>query len=220
MDDQNKDKELELTPEERTAEEEATKEVNEDELREKLAGDLGIDPNEQSDLLDKLVERERQQRQNFSKVIKQKISWREKAQKLPETPKGDAGGKGKSQSKETPDINALVSQTVKDILEARDIETLGLSDDLKAEVKDLAKLKGISVREAAQLPYILSRKSEIEKAERIKAATPTRSNKGTYTVNVDPSKPLNPDDFKTPDGNMDVKAWNEAKALRAKYRSQ
>lgn len=218
MDENNK--ELELTPEERTAEEEAAKEVTSDELRAKIADELGINPDEQSELLDKLVEREDKRNREFKNVIRQKRDWREKAQRASETPKGDAGGKGKSQNNETPDIGALVSQTVREVLEARDIESLGLSDELKAEVKDLAKVKGISVREAAQLPYIQSRKAEIEKAERIKQATPKRSNNGTYTVTYDASKPLNPEDFKTPDGNLDVKAWKEAKAARAKYRNQ
>lgn len=217
MDEQNKD--LELTPEERTAEEEAQKEVNEDELRDKLAEDYGIDAEKQPELLNKLVEREKLNRQRLSGAIKQKISWREKAQKPSETPKGNAGGQGKSQSKETPDIDALFEQKFNERMEARDLEALGLPDDLRTEVKDLAKIKGISVREAANLPYIKSRKEEIERTERIKNATPTRSGRGSNTVVVDPSKPLNPDDFKTSDGNIDVKAWNEAKAQRARHRN-
>lgn len=218
MDNEQKDKELELSPDEQIAEEEATKEVNEDELREKLAGDLGIDPDEQSDLLDKLVEREKLQRQRLSGAIKQKISWRERA-RTSEKPKGDAGGKGKSQKQEMPDIDTLVDQKLNERFEARELAELNLSDDLKAEVKDLAKLKGISIREAAQLPYIQSRKTELEQKARLEAATPKRSNKGSYTVSYDPAKPLNPNDFRTPDGNMDVKAWQEAKAARARHRT-
>lgn len=212
-----KDKENLVPTEEQIAEEEATKEVAEDELREKLAEDLGVDPDEQSDLLDKLVQREKAHRGKLSDAIRQKISWRDKVQKTSEKPK-DNPKEGVNPNKETPNIDELLEQKLNERLEKKELEDLDLSDDLKAEVKDLAKLKGISVREAAKLPYITSRKEEIEREERIKAASPKRSNKGSYVSNYDPSKPLNPEDFdfNTPEG---VKAWNEAKAARDKYRA-
>lgn len=218
MDEPNKDQKLELSPEEQKAEEEATKEVNDDELRSKLAEDLGINPEEQADLLNKMVEREKLNRQRLSGAIKQKITWREKAQKqLPNQTKGDARGGDTSQQ---PDLDKLVDQKLNERLDARELVSLGFSDDLQAEVKDLARLKGISVRDAAQLPYIQSRKAEAEKAARIVSATPKRSNNGKYTVSYDPAKPLDINDFKTPDGKIDTEAWKEAKAARAKHRSQ
>src|SRR5690606_39127850 len=97
---------------------------------------------------------------------------------------------GKSPNKEEmPDIEKLVDAKLREREEARDLEALAFPDDLKAEVKDLAKLKGISVREAAQHPYILTRKEEIEREERIKNATPKRSKKGAYAPSYDPAKP-------------------------------
>ncbi len=216
--DDDKDKELEVSPEEQKAEEEAQKEVVEDEIRGKLAEDLGIDPKEQSELLDKLVEREKSHREKLSGAIKQKISWREKARATSEKPK-DNPKEGEPPDKETPDIDKLVDQKLAERFEARELEELALPDDLKAEVKDLAKLKGISVREAAQLPYLKARKEEIEREERIKNATPKRSNKGSSVVETDPSKPLNPEDFdfSTEEGR---KAWREARAARDKFREQ
>lgn len=215
--DEDKNKDLELTPEERTAEEEATKEVNIDELKDKLAEDFGLDPDTDEELLDKLIEREKSHREKLSGAIKQKINWRTKftSKKPEENPTEDK----KSNKGETPDIDRLLDAKFAERMEERDLQELNLSDDLKTEVKDLAKLKGISVREAAQLPYILQRKEVIEKEERIKNATPTRSNKGSYTASVDPSKPLNPADF---DFNSEegVKAWKEAKAAREKHMSQ
>lgn len=217
MDTEEKEK-IEITPEEQIAEQEAQKEVVEDELREKLAEDLGINPDEQSDLLDKLVEREKTNREKLSGAIKQKINWREKFQKTSEKPK-DKPKEGNDPNKETPDVDELVDRKLAERLEARDLESLSLPEDLRAEVKDLAKLKGISVREAANLPYIKLRKEEIEQEERIKNATPKRSNKGAYTQDIDPSKPLNPEDFdfNTEEGR---KAWKDAKAAREKYRAE
>ena len=200
-----KDKNLELTPEEQTADAEATKEVNEAELRTKIAEEMGIDPEIDSELLDKLVKREKEQREKLSGAIKQKISWREKAKKPPV----------KKDDKETPDVSTLVANTVKESLEARDLETISASDEIKTEIKELAKLKGISVREAAKLPYIVNRIKEEEKEQRILNATPKRSNKGNYAVNYDPTKPLDPADFAL-DTEEGRKAWAEAKAARHK----
>ncbi len=216
MDDQNQNKteeELKITPDEQKAEEEFQKEVSEDEIRSKIAEDLGIDPEEQSELLDKLVEREKAHREKLSGAIKQKISWREKALQASGKPKENPE-EGKTQ--DLPDIESLIEKKLAERLEAKELEELALPDELKQEVKDLAQLKGISVREAAQLPYIQARKEEIEREERIKSATPKRSKAGSYLPNIDLSKPLNPEDFNlsTEEG---VKAWREARAARERF---
>lgn len=216
-------KDLEVSPEEQKAEEEAQKEVKDDELREQLSESLGIDAEdeENEELLDKLVEREKSQREMLSGAIKQKINWREKAQKASKEPE-DTPGKGDSPNDKKggePDIDKLVDQKLNERFEARELDSLELTDELKEEVKELAKLKGISVREAAKLPYILSRKEEVEQEERLKKATPKRTKKGSYAPSYDPAKPLNPDDFNF-DTKEGVKAWQEAKAARAKYEAQ
>ena len=219
MDPDKKD-EVIVSPEEQTAEEEATKEVQDEELRAKVAEDLGVDPEDedQKELLDKIVAREKSHREKLSGAIKQKISWREKVQKASGKPK-DKPEDGKGQDKETPNVDELVDRKVDERLEARDLETLDLPDELKEEVKKLAKLKGISVRAASQDPYIKFKKDEMDREARITAATPKRSNKGSYTPSVDPSKPLNPADFdfNTEEGR---KAWNDAKAARRKHEAQ
>lgn len=202
-----KDKNLELTPEELKAEEESTKEVPETELKEKLAEEFGIDPETDAELLEKLVNREKAQREKLSTAIRQKRDWREKAKKQLPVKKDEKG---------TPDVNELVARTVKETLEERDLETVTASDEIKTEIKELAKLKGISVRAAAKLPYIVNRIQEDEKDKRIEDATPKRSNRGAKTVKYDPSKPLDPADFAldTPEGQ---KAWQDAKAARRNH---
>lgn len=205
--DENKN-DIVVSPDELKADEEIQKGVTDDELRGKVAEEFGLNPETDTEMLDKLVAKEKSHHEKLSNAIKQKISWRTKVT----TVKPDNG------SKETPNIEEIVSTKLTQVLEERDLNSLGLSDELKAEIKDLAKLKGISVREAAELPYIRSRKEETEREERIKKATPTRSGNGGYVSNVDPSKPLNPVDFdlNTEEGR---KAWNEAKKVREKYRN-
>jgi hypothetical protein len=217
IEEEEEEEEAELTPEEKEAEQAALADVKDDDLREKLAADLGIDPEEDSELLNKVVAREKAQRERLSGAIKQKISWREKAKSSSNKP--DEKSKGGNAKPEIPDIEALVEQKLNERMEAQDLKSLELPDDLKEEVKTIAKAKGISIREAAQDPYIKFRKDEMEREERIKQASPKRSNKGTYTTNIDPSKPLNPSDF---DLNTDEgrKAWKEAKAAREKHLSQ
>jgi hypothetical protein len=216
---EEENKSQEVSQEEQDAENEALKEVKDDELREKIAEDLGIDPDDedQSDLLDKVVEKERLNREKLSGAIKQKIAWRERAE-LPKKPKVNPE-EGNTQNQGTPDVEQLVDQKLNEKLEERDLQSLNLPEEVETEVRELAKLKGISIREASQLPYILNRKEAVEKEARIKNATPTRSKTGSYKSSIDPSKPLDPKDF---DFNSEegVKAWKEAKAAREKYMAQ
>ena len=206
--------------EEKNLEEEAQQEVKDDDLRESIVEDFGLDPEEDQEMIDKIVEREKSHREKLSGAIKQKINWREKAQNASGEPE-DTPGKGDSPDDKDgePDIDKLVDQKLAERFEQRELDSLDLQDELKEEVKDLAKLKGISVREAAQLPYILSKKEEAEREERIKKATPKRSKKGSHAPSYDPAKPLNPDDFDF-DTDEGVEAWQEAKKARAKHLAQ
>ncbi len=219
MDNQDNEEKIEITPEERTAEEEAIKEVNEDELREKVAEEFGIDPDENPELFEKLVEKHKEFRQKLSGAIKQKIKYRNLTKGTSEKPKASPEV-GKSQIREEVNIDEIVDRKLNERLEQRELEALNLPEELKAEVKDLAKLKGISVREAAQHSYIKTMREEFEREERIKNATPKRSNKGSFVPKYDPSKPLNINDFKTSDGKLDVEGWREARAARARYKAQ
>ena len=210
-----------LSPEEQKAEEEATKEVNEDELREKIAEDLGIDleDDDQSELLDKLVKKEQSQREKLSGAIKQKITYREKFQKASDKPK-DTPKEGETQTEGKPLTAEELEKRLDERDAKKDLEGLNLPEEIEKEVKDLAEVKGISIREAAQLPYIVSIKEEADRKARVENASPKRSNKGSHVSNIDPSKPLNPDDFPPLDTKEGREAWNEAKAARAKLEAQ
>lgn len=196
-----------VTPEEQNAEKELIKEVTDDELRSKVAEEFGLNPETDTEMLDKLVEKEKSHHEKLSSAIKQKITWRDKAtSKKPDE-------KGSSLKEE--DISKLVDQKFAE----RELDSLNLADDLKAEIKDLAQLKGISIREASKLPYIQARIAEAEKEERLKNGTPKRTSAGGKTITIDPSKSLNPNDFdfSTEEGR---KAWNEAKEERLKWRKE
>lgn len=205
---------LDASAEELKAEDGALVEAKEDEIREKLAEEFGLDPEADADMLNKLTSRELAHHKQLSGAIKQKRTWREKAQG---SSKQGASSPGKSpSSNETLDIDALVDQKLQAKLEERDLNSLELPEELKTEVKKLAKMNGISIREAARDPYIVYKKTEIEREERIKANTPKRSGRGSAVATYDPSKPLNPADFdlSTAEGR---KQWEEAKVARRNY---
>ena len=214
--DEEKKENLELTPEEQKAETEALAEVKDDELRDKIAVDMGLDPDVDVDLLDKIVEREKKNRERLSGAIKQKINWRKRAETKTSDP--DKKGGGKPANGEPDDVSKLVDAKLQERLDERDLKDLSLSEDVESEVKDLAKLKGISVREAAKHPYIVTMVENAKKEQRLKDASPKRSKKGSYSSDVDPSKSLDPADFdfNTKEG---VQAWNEAKTARANWQT-
>lgn len=206
-----------LTPEEEAEEKEGLAEAKADELKEKLAEKYGIDPESEAELLNKIVENEISQREKLSKTIKQKISWREKAGAKP--PTGKPPKDGKPSVLDADAIAALIDSKVAERLEGEKLKSLNLPETIESEVKEIAKIRGISVGEAAKLPYIQNRIKEVEDEERIKSATPSRRNGSSNRVTFDPSKPLNPADFDL-SSEEGRKAWQEAKAESAAYRKK
>ena len=198
-------------------EEEANNET-EDELEERLLEEFNIDPDDEPELFEKILERERKHKENLSKAIEQKIKWRERAKSRGNKEKNSPKGKSQSITKKgTPeDVESLIEQKLQERLDQQELKSLNLPDQLKGEVQDLAKLKGISVREAAEHKYIQTLKEEHEREQRVKKATPKRSKRGAYKVKVDPSKPLNPEDYDL-DTEEGVEAWKEAKRMRDEY---
>jgi hypothetical protein len=190
--------------EELQEEEKALAETKEDEIRSSIIEKYGLDEDEQTDLVDKLTKDFVAQQKSFGKVVHQKRTWREKALTAKPEKKEDKG---------TPDdVLKKATELVEERFTQRDLDDLELSDELKEEVKKLAKLKSISIRKAFSDPYISYLKSQEEAEQKLDKATITRKNKGA-TVAIDTSKPLNPADFDltTEEGR---KEWDEAKKAR------
>ncbi len=214
-----KDENLEeLSPEEQKAEEEALKsaEVKEDELREKIAEEMELDPDDEAEgeLIDKIFEREKKSSGMLSGAIRQKRKYRTALEKLTSDKKSDEDPAGETpEEKDASEGTAMSEEKFQEKMEARDLEELDLPEEIETEVKDIAKAKGISVREAVKLPYIVSVIKEFDEEERLKDATPKRNKKGSVVTSVDPSKALNPADFAL-DTEEGQKAWKEAKTAR------
>lgn len=219
--DEKKNNLEEQSPEEQKAEEEALSEIKEEEIRSTLAKELDIDPEVDGELLDKLVERDLKSRKMTSGAIRQKINYRDQLKKITSDKKPDdtddgKGGDSPKDKDDSDDSNESRDEHFLRRMEERDLKDLDLPEEIESEVKTLAKIKGISVREAIKQPYIVSLQAEFDKEKRLKDATPSRSNKGSYSSSNDPSKALDRTefDFETEDGR---KEWQEAKKARRDY---
>ena len=197
MDNENKAP-LEPTADELEAENKELEEVKEDDIREKIAEELGINSFEQEDLLDKAVKREIAHRKKLSATIGQKISWREKALKSETT-------EPKPTAKEIE--NTGVRATLSSMLEEERLNDMDISDELKAEIKKIADINKTSVKKASQDPYILYRKKELEDAAKAEDATISRKNRGVG-VKFDPDKIPN-FDVSTKEGQKLWKEWKQ-----------
>jgi len=215
MDEKTKDINLELSPEEQKAEEEALVEVADDKLREEIAEEMGIDPDTEPDLLDKIVQREKKSRTMLSGAIKQKRNWRDRAENKFKDSSDKTDGGESTKTGDPKDIDAIVNAR----FEARDLKDLALPEEIENEVKDLAKVKGISIKEAAQLPYIAAMRKDFEEDTRMKNATPTRTKRGSYSSSFDSSKMPDPKDFPF-NSPEDIERWNQAKKAHYEYKKQ
>ena len=90
----------------------------------------------------------------------------------------------------------------------RDLRSLDLSDELKEEVRTLAKVKGISYLEASKAPYILHLKGEEEqKARATKAAIPPKAKGSTATRTFSKDTKASDFDMKDPVQREAYKDW-------------
>ena len=193
-----------LAPEDIKDEEEALKEVSEDEVRQQIMSEFGLDELEHADIIDKAVERELSHLKTKASLTRQKANWRSKAldkdKKPPETTK----------SINPDEIESKARQAAREELENEFLDSMDVPDDLKTEIKKLAKLEGIPVRKAATDPYILHKREKYEQEKKVQEAAISRNNKTAAQTSFDPDKPpkLDPNiDVNTPEG----------KAALAKY---
>lgn len=208
---------LKPSEEEIQEDEAAQAEVKEDEIREKLATELGIEDSEDNkDLLDKMVAREMTNHGKLAKAIGQKIKFRD----LASGKKPDSGKKPvqTAKPKESED-NRTTEEIMEEKFMQRDLDEMDHSDSIKDQIKKVAQMNGISVRKAEQDSYIQHLIAEEAKSKAVdNAAKNGKNNSKTGTV-VDVSKPLDPADFdlSTEEGRAE---WQEAKKARAEARKE
>jgi hypothetical protein len=185
---------------------ETPKSLTEDEIRDQVIEKFGLSEDENSELIDKLVKDKVIETKKFSTAISQKINWRTKAQELE--------SKGKPESKtEVPVSTVVVKEPVFDenkvleLLDKRELDSLDLSDSLKKEASNYAKLNNVSIKKALSSDYISFLKEKEEKNERISNASLGNSRK---PVTKDYGS-MKPSDFnlKTPEGKAEFAKYED-----------
>src|SRR5437868_4150474 len=106
-----------LTPEEIEAEKEALKEVSEDEVRQRVISEYGLDELDHPDIIEKAVQKELAHIKTKASLTRQKVNWRTKATQ--EKPKPS------SASQVDPDeLLKKAQDTVRSEFEQRDLKSL------------------------------------------------------------------------------------------------
>lgn len=195
---------IKVSDEEIQEETEAQKQLEEDEIREAVVADLGIEDNDDNkDLIDKLVARETGHRTKLSKAVGQKIKYRDLA-----------GGKKPApanQSKKTDQVDP--AKLVEEKFMQRDLDEMDHSDKVKDQIKRIAQLQDISIRKAEKDPYIQHMIAEEARQNSVNdAAKNGKKNSKTGTV-IDVSEPLDVSQFdlSTPEGRAE---WEDAKKAK------
>lgn len=147
----------EPTEEEKKEEAEALKEAKDDEIRNKVITDYGLDEDIDAELIEKIVKTTSEHKKALSTAIRQKIDWRAKVPK--------------EEPKKKDEIKALTPEELDARLDERDrkreIDAIEVSDELKKEIASYAKLHGLSVKKTFESEYIqfLKKKEDDKKQE-------------------------------------------------------
>ncbi len=197
-------KETTPTPEELQAEQEALAEGKADEVRAKIVSELGLSDDDQNKtLIDGLVQRELGHKKKLSEAIGQKIKYREQLKgPKPSTPVTPA-----TQPLDAEGIRKQAEDATIATLEQRDLDEMDYPDEIKTEIKNVAKFQGVSVRKAAKTGYIQHLISEAVKAGKIDEAAVTRTPHSTPTA---PQGKMPQFDMSTPEGRKAFDEWKKA----------
>lgn len=184
---------------------ETPKSLNEDEVRNQVIEKFGLSEDDNSELIDKLVQDKIVESKKFSTAISQKIKWRTEAQELKSkvTPNDNPAPKDTT----TPKEPVFDENKVLEVLEKRDLETLDLSDSLKKEVSNYAKLMNIPIKKAVSSDYISFLKEKEEKIDKINNASLGNSRK-PVTKDYGNMKPSD-FDLRTPEGRADFAKYED-----------
>lgn len=210
MDEIKKNEVLAPTKEELEQEQNALKEAKEEEIRQSIISEFGFDEVEDVERIDKLVAREVENHKKLSGAINQKINWRNKANEKKEVPSISQPHKETNVSEE--EIGKKVNEKVSEVFEQRDLDEMSYPDEIKNEIKRVAKIQEVSVKKASQDPYVVSRIEAYKKEQEAVEAGISRTHKtGGKKVEFTDEPPVV--DIKTPEGQ---KTWDEWKGWKSK----
>lgn len=187
----------------------AIQDKKEEEVRESIIAEFGFDEVDDIERIDKLVEKEMEHHKKLSSAIGQKIKHRAEAEEL----RTKLNDKPPVEKKDPVSLDPeIISKTVEERLEKRDLDSLDYPDELKKEIKRIADITQVSIKQAVRDPYIVAKIKDHEKATEAEEASISRTNR---TGNGKVASFDNPPDvdMNTAEGR---KAWDEWKAKQIK----
>lgn len=201
---ENENKDGAVSPEELKAEQDTIAAAGQkaEEIKTKLVEDFGLDPVQDADKLDKLVEREMKHRKDLSDAIGQKIKHRTEKEELRKKVPVEAKPPTDAPKPVTADD---ISKGVAAELEKRDLDALDYPEDLKAEIRKVASTKGISIKKALTDSYVAYKIGEHQKTVDADQGATGRTTKTGASGKFDINKP--------PEADMSTEAgrkkWDE-----------
>ncbi len=188
------------TPEEIAGEKAHLSEIKEEDIRTSVISEYGFDADKDKERIDKLVAKEMGYKKTISTAIGQKVKYRTKVTELAaKPPKSDDQGQ---------DVNKIIDER----LEKERLDDMPYSDDLKATIKKVAAINGVSVKIAKNDPYVATLIEKWQKdADAKDAALGRKNHNGKGGANS--SDDLTPPDFdlNTPEGRKDYDKWKSDK---------
>lgn len=193
---------MDTEKEEQAAEQEATREIKEDEVRAKIIAEYGFDEVDDEERIAKLVTKEIEHTKKLNTAIGQKIKHRTEAQ----TAKDELAkvAKPPAETKTGPED---VSKAVATELEKRDLEALEYPDDIKKEVQRIAQIQGVSIKTATRDPYITAKVEAWEKVQKQDEAAISRTNRSSGKKSYSLSGPPESVDMSTAEGRKEYDEW-------------
>jgi len=194
------------TSEELQEEEVALKESKVEEIRASVITKYELDEADDSELIDKISKDIIAQQKSFGKVVSQKRDWRERVL----NPKKIEDKKDLTAD----EIKKQAEDAVEERFMKRDLDDMDVSDELKDEVKKLAKMKSLTIRQAFKDPYIIFLSDKEAQVKKLDKSSISVKKNGKPTV-IDSDTKLDPEEFdlRTPEGR---KSWDEAKKAKHK----
>jgi len=200
------------SPEELQVEQESLAEVQDADLRSSVLDSLGLEADDNNeDLVNKLVEREKSSRQKLSSAIGAKIKYRTELEKFNQKPEQKKPEQSKTEF-DADSIRKQTEQTVKAQFDEEYLEESEYSDELKAELRKVAKLNETTVRAATKDSYI---QYLIEKETDGKRISEAAKNGGGSAKSSKGNSGEMPDQFTdaaymaTPEGQKAYDEWAE-----------
>lgn len=193
------------TPEELQVEQESLAEVQDNDLRSNVISSLGLDEsNLDEDLVNKLVEREREHRAKLSGAIGAKIKYREQLQQFSQKSE-------QTQPKGTPAADSKTTeQIVAERFNEEYLEDSNYPDEIKAEIREWTGYKNVSAKAAEKAPHIQAMIAEYQKEQQLKEAAENGGGKGKGSSDdgTMPARFNDPAYMATQEGRDDYDKWD------------